>query len=95
MYSGNYIVQPADLCTYNVPINVNMEVWGGGRRRLGIWTRSNFLRQMPYPRAIIIGQRRTNSPPLQLRLEVKCVSLKETTYQLFEKAASVYLNNYR
>ena len=50
---------------------------------------------MPYPRDIIFGQDRTNSPPLQLRLEVKWVSLKVAAYmyQHSEKASFIYGNN--
>ena len=70
-----------------------MLIWreGKAKKRPGIWTWSKFLGQF-YPRAII-GQKTTNSSPLQLRLEVKCVSLKEATHQRFEKAASVYFNS--
>ena len=51
--------------------------------RPGIWTRSIFLGQMPCPSDIIFGQKRTNSEPLKLRVEVKCVLLKVETYQHF------------
>ena len=51
--------------------------------RPGIWTRSIFLGQMPCPSDIIFGQKRTNSQPLKLRVEVKCVLLKVETYQHF------------
>ena len=66
---------------------ISMLVWREekARKRLRIWAWSNFLGQFSYPRAIIIGQKRTNSPPLQIRLEVKCVSLKEATHQLLRK----------
>ena len=58
------------------PINVNLDGAWKARQRTGIWTRSNFWRQMPYPGAIILGQKRTNSLPLQLKLEAKSVSVK-------------------
>ena len=52
---------------YYATINVNLEGGEGkARQRPRIWTRSNFWRQMPYPWAIILGQKRTNSLPLQL-----------------------------
>ena len=74
-------VRIIDLNIY-VPINVNLEGLAG--QRPGIWTRSNFLGQIPNPRAIITGQKRTNFQPLQLRLEVKSVSLKEKTLTFWE-----------
>lgn len=84
------LVTIIDLNIY-VPINVNLEGlvgWGGGGgeagQRPGIWTRSKFLGQMRNPRAIITGQKRTNSQTLQLRLEVKSVSLKEKTLTFWE-----------
>ena len=51
--------------------------------RPGIWSQSIFLGQMPCPSDIIFGQKRTNSQPLKLRVEVKCVLLKVETYQHF------------
>ena len=38
------------------------------RHRLGIWTKSIFLHQTPYPRDIVDGQKKTNSLPLPLKL---------------------------
>lgn len=50
------------------PISINLDGGWKARQRPRIWTRSNFWRQMPYPGAIILGQKRTNLLPLQLRL---------------------------
>ena len=67
-----------------------MLIWKGGGRAKAVDLDSKhfFSGQMPYPSDIIFGQKRTNSPSLQPRLEVKCVSLKVATYQHFEKTSS-------
>ena len=67
-----------------------MLIWKGEGRAKAIDLNSKhfFSGQMPYPWDIIFGQKRTNSPPLQVRLEVKCVSLKVATYHYFEKTSS-------
>ena len=64
-------------------LNVNLEAGEAGDLNS-----KHFSGEMP--RDIIFGQKRTNSPLVQLRLEVKCVSLKVATYQHFKKIASIY-----
>ena len=41
---------------------------GETRHRLGIWTKSMFAHQLPYPRDIMVGQKKTNSLPLPLHV---------------------------
>ena len=67
-----------------------MLIWKGEGRAKAVDLDSKhfFSGQMPYPSDIIFGQKRTNSPSLQLRVEVKCVSLKVATYQHLEKTSS-------
>ena len=89
------LVRIIDLNIY-VPINVNLEGLAGvGGQRPGIWTRSNFLAQMPNPRAIKIGQKRTNSQPLQLTLGVKSVSTFWGSHiRFFQQKVSGFSSNF-
>ena len=41
---------------------------GETRHRPGSWTKSIFVHQIPYPRDIMVGQKKTNSLPLPLHV---------------------------
>ena len=91
-----YLQDASNLPSSNIPsirwynMHQTMLIWKGEGRAKAVDLDSKhfFSGQMPYPSDIIFGQKRTNSPSLQLRLEVKCVSLKVATYQHLEKTSS-------
>lgn len=90
-YLGFWSLPFQNLKSNNVTINVNLE-GGESQEKAGDLNLKQIFGSV-LPQGHYWSKDNKFPGPLQLRLAVKCVSLKEATHKLFEKTGSVYFNS--